>query len=326
MAGAVTDKLRKGYQAFSTTLASTKASGATTMSLSSATGIPTTTGIDFTVGRVDSSGNSTPSTKVVYTGTLSGTTVSNLTVKEGSDQSHSAGTVVEITFTASMWNDHVDHHLAEHNQDGTHGDITTTSINNAGALTQTDVATFSSNIDVNDSSTAVRDSSDNELVKFAKTASAVNEVTVANAATGNAPQLAATGDDTNIYLDQRGKGNASVLTQLPLKEHSTTTYPAGLLIQHGWDYAQGSSSANASGSITFPVAYSSAPVVFVHGIGSKSTSAPTAITQFNTATRMAPSTDTISTTGFNFNVINTDNTSWTTSQYLGISWIAIGVK
>lgn len=142
MSASTSDKLRKGYQTFSTTLATTKDSGASTMSLSSATGLPTTTALDFTVGRVDSSGTRTPSTKAVYKGTLSGTTVSNLTLIEGTDQSHAAGTVVEITFTASMWNDHIDHHLAEHNQDGTHGDVTTTSISNSGALTQTGAATI----------------------------------------------------------------------------------------------------------------------------------------------------------------------------------------
>lgn len=52
----------------------------------------------------------------------------------------------------------------------------------------------------------VEDSSGNELLKFTKTASAVNEVTVANAATGNPPQISATGGDTNIPLEMKGKG------------------------------------------------------------------------------------------------------------------------
>jgi hypothetical protein len=39
-----------------------------------------------------------------------------------------------------------------------------------------------------------------ELVKFAETASAVNEITVTNAATTAAPEISATGDDTDIDL------------------------------------------------------------------------------------------------------------------------------
>jgi hypothetical protein len=52
----------------------------------------------------------------------------------------------------------------------------------------------------------LKDGDGNELVKTSRTASAVNEITVANAATGNGPTLSATGDDTNIDLNIAGKG------------------------------------------------------------------------------------------------------------------------
>jgi hypothetical protein len=45
-----------------------------------------------------------------------------------------------------------------------------------------------------------------ELVKFAETASAVNEITVTNAATTDAPEISATGDDTDIDLKLTPKG------------------------------------------------------------------------------------------------------------------------
>jgi hypothetical protein len=45
-----------------------------------------------------------------------------------------------------------------------------------------------------------------EQVKFATTASAVNELTVTNAATGNAPNISATGGDTNVDLNLTPKG------------------------------------------------------------------------------------------------------------------------
>ena len=57
-----------------------------------------------------------------------------------------------------------------------------------------------------DNSGAIEDDSNNEYVKFTKLASAVNELTVANAATGNSPSLAATGGDTNIDLTLSAKG------------------------------------------------------------------------------------------------------------------------
>lgn len=58
---------------------------------------------------------------------------------------------------------------------------------------------------------AVKDSSGNELIKFTSVASAVNEVTAVNAATGNSPTIAATGGDTNIALTLSGKGTGAVI-------------------------------------------------------------------------------------------------------------------
>ena len=140
MPASINDKFRKVYQTFSTTLSAQKALAAGTMSLSSATGVPTDTAVDFTVGRVDANGTRTPSAKAVYKGTLSGTTVSNLTLIEGTDQLHNAGTVVEITWTATTWNNAVDAILTQHNQDGTHGVVTATSVSTDTVLEKTAAA------------------------------------------------------------------------------------------------------------------------------------------------------------------------------------------
>ena len=49
-----------------------------------------------------------------------------------------------------------------------------------------------------------------ELLKFVETASAVNEFTITNNATGNNPILSATGDDTNVGIDITTKGNGLI--------------------------------------------------------------------------------------------------------------------
>ena len=51
--------------------------------------------------------------------------------------------------------------------------------------------------------------SGNEYIKFVETSSAVNEVTITNAATGNGPTISATGGDTNVRLNLNGKGTAT---------------------------------------------------------------------------------------------------------------------
>ena len=57
----------------------------------------------------------------------------------------------------------------------------------------------------------INDSNGNEEIIFATTASAVNEITITNAATGNRPNIAVTGDDTNIGLSVSTKGTGLVL-------------------------------------------------------------------------------------------------------------------
>jgi hypothetical protein len=58
--------------------------------------------------------------------------------------------------------------------------------------------------------TGIDDDSGNQQIIFNKTASAVNEVTIANAATANDPTFTASGDDTNIGLDFIPKGTGAV--------------------------------------------------------------------------------------------------------------------
>lgn len=75
-------------------------------------------------------------------------------------------------------------------------------------------------------STAIMDSNNNESLKLTATSSAVNELTLANAATGNAVSLSATGDDANIDFNLSGKGTGvvSVDGMSPKKFADQSTY------------------------------------------------------------------------------------------------------
>lgn len=57
---------------------------------------------------------------------------------------------------------------------------------------------------------SIQDTNSNEYIKFASTASAVNEISITNAATGTNPNLSATGSDTNIGLNLTPKGIGAV--------------------------------------------------------------------------------------------------------------------
>lgn len=59
--------------------------------------------------------------------------------------------------------------------------------------------------------TSVNDTNGAELIKVTATASAVNEITLANAATGNRPAITATGDDSNVGIAITAKGTGTIV-------------------------------------------------------------------------------------------------------------------
>ena len=108
-----------------------------------------------------------------------------------------------------------------------------------------------------DGGNSINDENDNEQIKFATTASAVNEMTATNAATGNAPNLSATGGDTNIDLNLAPKGIGRVtlngggkIQQLAEKVTTEATAATGtvnydVLTQAVWNFT-----TDASGNWT----------------------------------------------------------------------------
>lgn len=62
--------------------------------------------------------------------------------------------------------------------------------------------------------TGINDTNGNELLNVTATASAVNELTLANAAAGGSPVLSATGNDTNISITLTPKGTGTVNTSV----------------------------------------------------------------------------------------------------------------
>lgn len=172
------------------------------MSLNSATNFPTTTGIKAAVYDLDADGNIDTTTLCVYRGKINGSTIDSLTLTEGTDRSHAAGASVSLLFTATHWNDFVDGILVGHEQTGVH---------------KADLPLTTPRI-----TTSINDANGNEVIKTPATSSAVNEITVTNAATGVAPSISATGGDTAINLNLRGKGLAKTVT---IGAGATTIFP-----------------------------------------------------------------------------------------------------
>lgn len=154
--------------------------------LSNTTGVQNKAGI-MLIDRVDSSGALKPVANwewISFTGT-SGATVTTLTRGLGgsTDQVHAVGAIVEFVSDVVAMQSIID---------AITGVSTDLVLNTPKLLTQ------------------VNDTNGNELIKVTATASAVNELTVANAAAGSGPTLSATGGDTDIDINITPKGTGRI--------------------------------------------------------------------------------------------------------------------
>ena len=195
MAAAATDYFTKvGNPGSATTLAAPgHAVSGTSITVTSTTNWPTTTGVIFAIDtfttvngiEVRDVGSYTEWEGIV----ASSTSITNMTLRYGTDQIYAAGanTRVYIPVASSRENRLVDGLMVEHTQSGSH------------VMTSPKIITD------------ISDTNGNELLKVTATGSAVNELTLANAATGNAPNLSATGGDTNVDIKLTPKGTGRVI-------------------------------------------------------------------------------------------------------------------
>lgn len=183
----------------STTLASSVSDSATSATLTSSTNFQAKSGAGMVI--LDE-GQSTE--ELAYSTGLAGSDITiplaNRGLEGGSPQAHSSTATVKGIFSALMWNDMID-------------SLTNAFVASSGALDTTKVVDLTTAQTLTNKTitspkvgTAINDTNGNEIIKTPATASAVNEITVTNAATGNGPTVSATGGDTDIDLNLVSKG------------------------------------------------------------------------------------------------------------------------
>lgn len=135
----VTKHFPSAEAGFTTTLASTISSGATTVPLNSVAGYANGEVVVFIVDPSDAN------KKQAFTGTVdtAGVQITGVVWTSGTNQTHTAGATVVDYASATHISMVSKGLLVEHNQNGTHGAITPTSIVSSGPITGT-VGTFSS--------------------------------------------------------------------------------------------------------------------------------------------------------------------------------------
>lgn len=119
-----------------------------------------------------------------------------------------SGSGSTFTFSATNKGDAVIFAAAD---DGTNPNIVTINTGIKSVVEDTspqlggDLDTNDNNIKIDDAH-GIQDENGNEQIVFQTTASAVNQIDVTNAATGNAPDISATGGDSNIDFNINPKG------------------------------------------------------------------------------------------------------------------------
>lgn len=168
----------------------------TSMTVATGTGTTLMGGVTLAVGDTFAVAldPDTASEEIVYITAVASDTFTISRHEAGTQaQSHATGASVKHVFTG---ND------AQHFEDGINSAVTLTGTQTLSNKTLTAPKFANGGY--------IADNNGNEQIKFATTASAVNEVSVTNAATGNGPTISASGSDTDIDLNLSGKGTGKV--------------------------------------------------------------------------------------------------------------------
>jgi len=123
------------------------------------------------------------------------------------------------------------------------------------------------------------DTNGNELLKVTATASAVNELTLANAATGGVPTLTASGGDTNIGFELVSKGTGEITANVNGSDVFNASSSFGFknrIINGQMQIAQRATSATITAGSTIAAGYSTVDRFYVYCTGANVTAAQVA--------------------------------------------------
>ncbi len=128
---AITDKFNyasSGTRAEPTTLTAQKAVAATSISCAALNGWPTASAVHFQLYTTDVNNNIVAGSQSDWKGVVSGTTITQLQLQAGTDTVYPIGSIVVALPTAGWADDLADGLLNEHNEDGSHADVTADSV------------------------------------------------------------------------------------------------------------------------------------------------------------------------------------------------------
>lgn len=141
---------------------------------------------------------------------------------------------------------------------------------------------------------------------------------------------AANSGGTAKQMLRLGSDNYARYGQWPRQDNTTNSTEDNVLIQYGWGFITGDTTEIIKETVTFPVAYTSAPIVMATRAGNLVGSNPSAVSDltaapFATNVTIPVASQSITTTNFILNMARSSGTFSNTTRY-GYTWVAIGPK
>lgn len=145
MAASINDKFTEatnGSRPVPTTLTAILASGASpgTATCGALTGWATATAVHFIIYTVDVNGRKVSGSQTDWKGVVSGSTITGLVLKAGTNNGYAIGAIVEAAPTAAWADDVTEGIMVEHKQTGAHATVTADSVASAGAVSGTTIS------------------------------------------------------------------------------------------------------------------------------------------------------------------------------------------
>jgi hypothetical protein len=139
----VNDKItdtRNAARPVSATVTSARAAGGTTLACDALTGWPTASKVHFVTYQIDSESNLVAGSQLDCYGIVSGTSITQIVVVDGTDNGSGVGDKAQMVPTAAWGQDLSDALMEEHDRGGMHTDVTANSITVTGNIVGNTIA------------------------------------------------------------------------------------------------------------------------------------------------------------------------------------------
>lgn len=303
--------------AFNTTLNGAISNTATTITLNSVTNLQNKAGI-LVIDRQNADGDDTPTVReYIYFTSVSGSSVVLPDVADGrgqggsTGQSHADGAIVEAIMDVDQWNGLVDAFDAQHNDDGTHDNVTSDTLGLSGN------ASLGGNLFAH-------------TLDMTSAASIIGPVNLGNL---NLPSTASGYFQQGLPVTHLGAEGILRLNQMRYQEDNADSIgnstEENVVVQFGWGQVVGNGAGKVSDAVTFPTAFGAAPLYISANYIGTNTGAGADIEAFvathGTGTTITAAARSAATTGMTVDLHRSDAGTLSAANRFAYSWIAIGV-